>query len=401
MTQAFAGVRVIDFSQVLAGPFCTAQLALLGADVIKIEHPKAGDQGRLLMADEHLARLGLSPIFLSANAGKRSITLDLKHPAAAEVVHRLVRAADVVVENFKAGTMDRMGFGYAALKAVNPRLIYCSVSGYGQKGPKAGVAAYDGAVQAASGLMSVTGHPETGPVRAGFTVVDLATGLTAAYAVAGALYRRRVTGEGQHLDVAMLDTSLTMLAPIVAAWTVAGVEPELLGNLGPARQPTADSFRVRDGHMLLTVLTQAQFEGLCRAIGREDLAADPRYATGDARKANGAALKAEIEAAFAAENGAVWQERLGRYGIAASPIRRVPEVLEDPQLAHRVVLQELPPPQGLDRNIKLIGAGFTADADPPGVTVPPPALGQHTDEILRQIGYGAEEITALRQTGAI
>ena len=401
MTQAFAGVRVIDFSQVLAGPFCTAQLALLGADVIKIEHPKGGDQGRLLMADEELARLGLSPIFLSANAGKRSITLDLKHPAAAEIVHRLVRAADVVVENFKAGTMDRMGLGYAALKAINPRLIYCSVSGYGQKGPKAGVAAYDGAVQAASGLMSVTGHPETGPVRAGFTVVDLATGLTAAYAVAGALYRRQVTGEGQHLDVAMLDTSLTLLAPLVAAWTVSGVEPELLGNLGPARQPTADSFRVGDGHMLLTVLTQPQFQALCRAIGREDLAGDPRYATGDARKANGTALKVEIEAAFAAETGAVWEERLGRYGIAASAIRRVPEVLQDPQLAHRVVLQELPPPQGMDRNITLIGAGFTADTDAPGVTVPPPAHGQHTEEVLRQVGYGAEEITALRETGAI
>src|SRR5690606_34176038 len=204
MPKAFSGIRVIDFSQVLAGPFGAEQLALLGADVIKVEQPKGGDQSRTMMSDEAHARLGLSPMFLSMNSGKRSITLDLKHAAAKEIVHRLVRNADVVIENFKAGTMDRMGFGYEALKALNPKLIYCSVSGFGQTGPFAGAAAYDGAIQAASGMMSVTGHEETGPTRAGFTVVDLSTGLTAAFAIAAALFRRQVTGEGQHLDVAML-----------------------------------------------------------------------------------------------------------------------------------------------------------------------------------------------------
>lgn len=401
MSQAFSGVRVIDFSQVLAGPFCTAQLALLGADIVKIEQPKGGDQGRLLMADEALAKLGLSPIFLSANLGKRSITLDLKHPRAKEIVFRLVEKADVVVENFKAGTMERMGFGYEALKQVNPSLIYCSISGYGQKGPKAGVAAYDGAIQAASGMMSVTGHPETGPVRAGFTAVDLSTGITAAFAVAGALYRRQMTGEGQHLDVAMMDTSLTMLAPLVAGWTVAGVEPELLGNLGPARQPTADSFRVRDGYMLITVLTQGQFEGLCRGIGREDLAQDARFSTLAARRANAIAFKAVLEKAFATEDGAVWQERLARQGIAASPVNTIPAVMKDPQLAHREVVLDVPAPLGMDRRIQLIGAGFGADVDGPSVHRAPPGLGEHTDEVLREIGLSVEEIGALRTEGLL
>lgn len=401
MSKAFAGIRVIDFSQVLAGPYCAEQLAMLGADVIKVEQPKGGDQARTMMAGEDFAKLGLSPMFLSMNAGKRSLTLDLKHPQAKEVVHRLVRDADVVVENFKAGTMERMGFGYAALRAINPKLIYCSISGYGQTGPYAGVAAYDGAVQAASGLMSVTGHEETGPTRAGFTVVDLATGLTAAFAVAGALFRRQATGEGQHLDVAMFDVGLTMLTPLAANWTVAGVEPGLLGNQGPTRQPTADSFRARDGHLLMTVLTQPQFEALCRALGREDMAADPRYATAAARMENGKALRAEIEAAFATDDAAAWEERLGRHGIPASAIRTIPQVLAHPQLAHRSVVQEVAAPPGLEGPLRLIGAGFLADADGPAMTGAPPALGQHTDEVLREIGYGAAEIAALRASGAV
>ena len=203
----------IDFTQVIAGPFCTQHLAMMGADVIKLEQRTGGDQGRYLIGDNDLGRAGMSPMFLSINSGKRALTLDLKHPRAREVVHRLVAGANIVVENFKAGTMDRLGFGYEALKEVRPGLVFCSISGYGQTGPYAGAPAYDGAIQAASGMMSVTGHPDTGPVRAGFTAVDLSTGITAAFACASALYRQKATGEGQRLDVTMFESSLSMLAP--------------------------------------------------------------------------------------------------------------------------------------------------------------------------------------------
>src|SRR4051812_17662948 len=227
MTKAFAGLRVVDFSQVLAGPFCTQQLALLGADVIKIEEPTQGDQSRGIMADNDIGRIGMSPYFLAMNANKRSMTLDLKHPRAKEVLTKLLANSDVLVQNFRAGVLERLGFGYEAVRAIRPDIVYCSISGYGQEGPYAGAPAYDGAIQAVSGMMGVTGHPDSGPTRIGFTVVDLGTALMAAFAIAGALFRRATTGEGQHLDVSMLDTSLSLMAPLISVYMNVGQAPEL------------------------------------------------------------------------------------------------------------------------------------------------------------------------------
>jgi formyl-CoA transferase len=211
MTQAFSGIRIIDFTQVLAGPFATQQLALLGADVIKIEERLRGDQTRGLLTDDHSA--DASPTFLSCNIGKRSITLDLKSPEAATIVQRLVETADVVVENFRAGVMGKLGFDYGRLKAIREDIIYCSISGYGQSGPKAGIPAYDGAIQADSGMMAITGFPDTGPTRTGYMPVDMATALNTAFAISAALYRRLATGVGQRLDVAMMDTAIVLQTP--------------------------------------------------------------------------------------------------------------------------------------------------------------------------------------------
>ena len=402
MARAFDGVRVIDFSQVLAGPFCAFQLGLLGATVIKVENPQGGDQMRRMMTDARFSDIGMAPAFCAMNAGKRSMTLDLKHPRAGEVVRRLVAGADVVLENFKAGTMDRAGLGWEEMRAVNPKLVYCSISGYGQTGPYAGTAAYDGAIQAASGMMSVTGHEATGPTRAGFTAVDLSTGVTAAFAVASALFRRQVTGEGQRIDTSMLDTALTMLTPLIAGWQIGGRMPELLGNMGPAKLPTADSFRTGDGWLLITALTDTQFAGICRTIGREDLVADPRYADTAARQANAAALKAEIEAALAGASAVEWTARLGRNGVPASAISTIPQVLDHPQLAHRTLMQSVPgAAAGLDGDMPIVTAGFGADTDGPTLDRAPPRLGEHTDEVLGEAGYDAAEIAALREAGAV
>ncbi len=402
MSRAFDGIRVIDFSQVFAGPFCTFQLGLLGASVIKVENPKGGDQVRTMLTGPRFADIGMSPVFCAMNAGKRSMTLDLKHPRAVEIVRRLVEKADVVVENFKAGTMGRAGLGWEDLRAVNPRLVYCSISGYGQSGPYAGTAAYDGAIQAASGMMSVTGHESTGPTRAGFTAVDLSTGITAAFAVASALFRRQVTGEGQHIDTAMLDTALTMLSPLIANWQIGGQQAELLGNMGPAKLPTADSFRTGDGWLLMTALTQAQFVNICRTIGREDLPDDPRFADNAARQANAAALKAEIEAAFAGASAHEWAERLSRNSVPASAINTIPQVLEHPQLPHRSLIQTVPgSAAGLEAAMPIVTAGFDADVGGPTLDRPPPRLGEHTDEVLAEAGYAEADIAALREAGAV
>jgi len=396
MTKAFAGIRVLDFSQVLAGPSCTQQLALLGADVIKIEEPAAGDQSRGIMADNDLGQIGMSPYFLSMNANKRSMTLDMKHKRAAEVLARLAAGADVVVQNFRPGVLTRLGFGYEAVRAMKPDIIYCSISGYGQEGPFATAPAYDGAVQAVSGLMSVTGQPDGPPTRVGSSVVDLSTAMMAAFAIASALFRRSVTGEGQHLDVAMFDTALALMAPMAGVWLNTGRPPERLGNGSPAYIPTADSFPVGGGEILIAALTERQWQGICTAIDRADLPADPLFATTEARRTNAAALRALLIEAFASADAAEWEKRLSAAGVPAAPILSLPDALKHPQLAYRNIVSRLPGAVGIDREIALSGSGFTAGRDGPEVVAPPPAKGQHTADVLREAGYSTAEIDMLQ-----
>lgn len=402
MAKAFTGIRIIDFSQVFAGPFATMQLGLLGADVIKIEEPKDGDQCRGIGADNDIGRIGMPPFYLAMNANKRSMTLDLKHPAAKEVVARLVRDADVLVQNFRPGVIDRLGFGYQAMKAIKPNLIYCSVSGYGQTGPSSAAPAYDGAVQAVSGMMSVTGYPENGPTRVGFTVVDLGTAIMSAFAISSALYRRAMTGEGQHVDVSMLDTSLSLMAPLVSAYLNVGLEPQLVGNGSVVKLPTTGSFATQcGGGILMSAMTNRQWDGICKAIGRPDLAADQRFGTVDGRKEHYDLLRGELLKAFATDTALNWENRLNGEGVPASAIRTVPEIVTHQQVIHRQVINTVAGVQGVDRPVELVTSGFTAGTDGPGITAPPPGKGEHTDQVLAEAGYSAEEIKALRESGAL
>lgn len=401
MAKAFEGLRVIDFSQVLAGPMATAQLALLGADVVKIEQPGSGDQSRGLMTDGKFLDINTSPMFLGVNPGKRSIALDLKNEAAREIVHRLLADADVVIENFRAGVIGKLGFDYDAVRKIRPDIVYCSISGYGQEGPQSGIAAFDGAVQAASGMMSTTGTPETGPIRAGFFAVDMSTGITAAFAIASALYRRQATGEGQYLDVAMNDTALTMINTHVSNYLNNGVEPERWGNSSPTAQGTANTWPTKDGFISIAVISDRLAEKLCRGFGRPEWFEEERYRTRQGRIAHSKELTKEIGDLLLTQTSAYWLDKLGTEGVVVGPVNDLPEALAMDQLNHRNILMRQRAPQDLEDEITVPNAAFIANADSPGHDRPAPALGQHTEEVLAEIGYSADEIEGLRAAGAI
>src|ERR1041385_8813654 len=295
MNKPFAGIRILDFTRYVAGPFGTYQFALLGAEVIKVE-PKQGDDMRRSSPVKWAGSAqGLGPSFLGINSNKRSITLDLSKPKAVEIVKRLAESSDIVWENFRPGIMDRFGIGYETLRALNPGLIYCAVSGFGQNGPERGTAAFDGKLQAMSGIMSITGHEDKGPTRAGFALCDTIGGMTAAFAVASALFQRSHTGEGQFVDVAMLDAALAFIAPQIAEYTVTGHKHRQFGNLSSTGKVTGNRFKARDGDLMLAVMTEKQFANLMRALGRPEALEDPRFADWPSRNRNEKALRAMIE----------------------------------------------------------------------------------------------------------
>jgi len=401
MSQAFSGIRIIDFTQVLAGPFATQQLALLGADVVKIEFPETGDQTRGLMHEAADGDAAMSPSFMSCNLGKRSITLDLKSPHAVTIIERLIETADVVVENFRAGVMDKLGFGYDALKSVKPDLIYCSVSGYGQSGPKAGTPAYDGAIQADSGMMAITGFPDTGPTRTGYMPVDMATALNTAFAVSAALYRRLSTGEGQRLDAAMMDTAVVLQTPQISNFLVNRKVPRLIGNQSPTGQPTANSFTTADGYMNILALKEPQVDALFEVIGRSDVRNDPSFATAPARVRNYDAVYELIAEVIREKATDHWLAAFAEATVPAASIRHYPEVVVDPQFEHRRVFIDFPMPDSSGERVDLVRAGYQTDNDGPDTVHPPPALGQHTSEVLTQIGFSTEEIAVFREDQAI
>jgi crotonobetainyl-CoA:carnitine CoA-transferase CaiB-like acyl-CoA transferase len=397
MSKPFAGVRILDFTRYLAGPYGTYQLALLGADVIKIES-RDGDETRSQLIASEWAERKMPPGFLAVNGNKRSITLDLRKPDAIDVVKRLVGKADVVWENFRPGVMDKLGLGYSALSAINPKLIYCAVSGFGHSGPEKTTAAFDGKLQAMSGIMSITGEPAGGPMRAGFAICDTIGGMTAALAVSSALYQRTHTGKGQFVDVAMLDAALAFIPGPVSEWTVAGIEQKQIGNGSVSRKPTAGRFRARESFLVLAVLTEPQFVRLMKTIGRPEALDDPRFKDWASRTANLPALREVIEGALASDDARTWEERLTKADVPCSSIWKIEEIVTHPQLEDRDVLQNVDSKFG---PMKLVGAGFRLAHGSPGIDRPPPTLGEHTEEILEEAGYTSADIERLRGGGVI
>jgi crotonobetainyl-CoA:carnitine CoA-transferase CaiB-like acyl-CoA transferase len=399
MTKPLHGIRVLDLTNVLAGPFACHQLAHMGADVVKVEARKGGDLARQLGADAALNKALMGVSFLAQNPGKRSITVDFKHAAGKEVFRRLVRTADVLVENFRPGVMKRLGLGYEDLLEENPKLIYCAISGFGQDGPLKDLPAYDQIIQGMSGMMSITGAPENAPYRVGYPVADTIGGITAAFAVAAALADRQRTS-GTFIDVSMLEAAMATMGWAVSNYLVAGREPSPMGNENMTASPSG-TFRTKDGLLNIAANKQEQFEAVCRVIGRPGLAEDARFAERQGRLQHRFELKAAIEEAMSRRTTEEWWPALNQAGVPAGPVYTVPQALAHPQVADRGMIGTFANAPGVGRDIRIVRTGFKMDGQVPSVETPPPTLGQHSREILAELGYGDAEIEALTAGQAV
>ncbi|TIR42915.1 MAG: CoA transferase [Mesorhizobium sp.] len=384
MTDLLTGIRVLDLTNVLAGPYCAYQLALLGADVIKVEAPQGGDLARQLGGSPELNSTGMGASFLAQNAGKRSVVLDLKKEADRERFLDLVASADALVENFRPGVMDRLGLGYARLKEVRPSLVYCAISGFGQTGPMRDNPAYDQIIQGLSGIMSITGTPETAPLRVGYPVADTLGGLVGAFAIAAALVKQKTTGEGAFLDVSMLECTLSALGWPVSNYLTADVEPQPMGNENMTAAPSG-TFRTGDGLLNIAANKQEQFVTLCRLVGLPELASDPRFAERETRKRNRIALKTLIEDALASSSAAAWEETLNRAGVPAGRVLTIPQVLAEQQVIEREMTTRFDGISKMDRPLTVVRGGFMVDGAAPLPTRPPPTLGEHMDEVFASL----------------
>lgn len=389
------GIRVLDLTNVLAGPFCCHQLAHMGADVIKVEALAGGDLARQLGADAELNRAHMGVSFLAQNAGKRSLTLNLKSEAGKEVFRRLVRTADVVVENFRPGVMDRLGVGFESLKAENATLIYCAISGFGQDGPLRDLPAYDQIIQGMSGVMSVTGSPEAAPLRVGYPVADTIGGMTAAFAVAAALAERHRT-EPLFIDVSMLEATMATMGWAVSNFLVAGREPKPMGNDNVTASPSG-TFRTADGLINIAANKQEQFEAVCRVVCRPEWIAHPHFADRHARLQHRNELKALLEEALSAQSTEEWWQRLNEAGVPAGPVYSIPQALDHPQIAERGMVATYTDVPGVGRDVRIVRTGFKLNGRAPEVESPPPQLGEHTIGILEELGYDEKAVHSLKE----
>ena len=398
--QAFEGIRVLDLTHVLAGPFSTCQLAVLGADVIKIEAAGNPDMNRDVGAVDALSDAGMGSHFQSQAANKRAMTLNLKSAKGREIFRALARDADVIVENFRAGAMERLGLGYDDLRAVNPDLIYCSITGFGQTGPKRGHGAFDNVIQAFSGMMEATGHPDEPAVMVGPPVADYGTGAQAAFAIAAALLRRERTGEGQRIDVSMLDSALAMMACWVLNASLTGDPPARSGN-GRTFVGAYGCYDTSDAQLMIGAATGRQNARMWRALGRNDLAEEVeglRIRDLQARRVRDASTLAAIIRTRTAHE---WETLFNEAGVPAARVRTLDEALASEQVASRAVLGEFASAHMPEACPRTAVAGFGCSEDGPTVCSGPPELGQHTAEILADIGYGPEDVSALEREGVV
>jgi crotonobetainyl-CoA:carnitine CoA-transferase CaiB-like acyl-CoA transferase len=397
MTLPLTGIRVLDVTNVLAGPFCSYQLALLGAEVIKIEQPGRGDLARMLGADPAAAARLMGASFVAVNAGKQSVTLNLKAPEGKEIFKKFVLISHVVLENFRPKVMKRLQLGYEVLSKINPRIVYCAVSGFGQDGPLAMRPAYDQVIQGISGVMSVTGDAQSAPLRVGYPVCDTVGGITAALAVCAALVDARVSGRGRMIDVSMLEATLASMGWVVSNYLNAGVVPIPMGNENFTAAPSG-TFRTADGLLNIAANETYQFEKLCDLIGRPELKTDPRFSDREIRKRNRATINKEVEEALSARSAAEWESLMTEAGVPVGRVLSVPEILSHSHLTGRNFVTTFDSPQGSQRVTR---GGFVLSVDDAVPARPAPILSEHTDLWLGKLGYDATKILELRNTGVI
>ncbi len=392
------GVRVLDLTNVLAGPFATLHLSLLGAEVIKIENPDGGDLARKLgnVPDYNQKLLGTS--FLAQNANKKSLTLNLKLEAGKEVFRRLVKQADVLVENFRPGVMSRLGLSYEELRRLNPELIYCAITGFGQTGPDALKPAYDQIIQGLAGVMSINGDERLNPLRCGFPVCDTVGGLNAAFAVMAALYHRERTGQGQFIDIALMDSIMPLMGWVAANLLIGGQQPALLGNDNFTAAPSG-TFRTKDGCINIAANQQEQWENMADELGLPELKTDPRFQERDTRKANRFLLTPLLEVRLMQDTTSHWVEVLNARGIPAGDILSLEEALDSEQSRHRQVIAEVTQPE--IGKVKIFNLTAKFSRTPAAIESPSPRLSEHTEAILTSLGYSPAEQKELKAQNVI
>lgn len=395
MKKALDGIKVLDLSRALAGPYCTMMLADMGAEVIKVEMPGTGDDSR---AWGPPFVEGESAYFMSINRNKKSITLDMKGDKAIEIIMKLIKGSDVLVENFRPGAMERLGLAYQQVKAVNPRLVYCSISGFGQNGPYRMLPGFDQVLQGMGGLMSITGEPDGPPVKVGVPIADITAGMFAAYGIAIALFTREKTGSGQMVDISLLDSQVALLTYRAGSFFASGEIPKRIGSGHPVIVPY-QAFKARDVYINIAVGNDQLWGKFCKAVGLEGIVNDPRFATNAKRVQNRDEVVKAVGDLIATKNGEEWLKILTDAGIPCGPIYTVDKIFSDPQVMHRQMVTELHHPKA--GTIKVTGNPVKLSDTPGEPSVAPPLLGQHTQEVLEGLGYSAKEIEELKQAKLI